>query len=80
MSLTTHVAVLAVVIIDLIFGAPAVGRFGGGYAATAFEFVIILGYVIFVLQWGVPWGKREKDDSYTAKVDSGNRSLLTCKL
>ena len=54
---------LAVVIIDLIFGAAAVGRFGGGYAATAFEFIIILGYVLFILQWGVPWGKREEDDS-----------------
>ena len=63
MSLTTHVAVLAVVIIDLIFGAAAVGRLGGPYAATAFEFIIILGYVLFVLQWGVPWGKREEDDS-----------------
>ena len=63
MSLTTHLAVLAVVIIDLIFGAAAVGRFGGGYADAAFEFIIILGYVLFVLQWGVPWGKREEDDS-----------------
>lgn len=63
MSLTTHLAVLAIVIIDLIFGAAFVGRFGGGYAATAFEFIIILGYIIFVLQWSVPWGKREEDDS-----------------
>ena len=63
MSLTTHLAVFAILIIDLIFGAAAVGRFGGPYAATAFEFITILGYVIFVLQWGVPWGKREEDDS-----------------
>ena len=63
MSLTTHLAVFAILIIDLILGAAAVDHFGGRYAATAFEFITILGYVIFVLQWGVPWGKREEDDS-----------------
>ncbi len=63
MSLTTHLAVFAILIIDLIFGSAAVDRFGGRYAATAFEFIIILGYVLFVLQWGVPWGKREEDGS-----------------
>ena len=63
MSFTTHLAVFAILVIDLIFGSPAVDRLGGGYAATAFEFIIILGYVLFVLQWGVPWGKREEDDS-----------------
>ena len=63
MSLTTHLAVFAVLIIALIFGAAAVDRFGGRYAATAFEFTLILGYVLFVLQWGVPWGKREEDGS-----------------
>ncbi len=61
MSLTTHLAVFAILIIDLIFGSAAVDRFGGRYAATAFEFIIILGYVLFVLQWGVPWNKRKDD-------------------
>ena len=63
MSLTTHLAVFAILMIALLFGSEAVDRLGGRYAATAFEFITILGYVIFVLQWGVPWGKREEDDS-----------------
>ena len=48
-------------VLDLVLGGQAVRAFGGRYAATAFEFVIILGYVIFFLQWGVPWGQRDED-------------------
>ena len=62
MSLITHLAVLGLLVLDLIVGAPVIDRFGGRYAAMGFEFVIILGYVLFVLQWGVPWGRKESDD------------------
>ena len=63
MSLTMHVAVLGLVILDLLLGGSAVKEYGGQLALTAFEFVTILGYIIFVLQWGVPWGQREQDDN-----------------
>ena len=62
MSLTMHLAVFSLVIVDLLVGGWAVGKLGGRYATTAFEFITILGYIIFVLQWGVPWGQRERDD------------------
>ncbi len=62
MSLTTHLAVFAVLILDLLLGGQAIRAVGGRFAATAFEFAVILGYVIFVLQWGVPWGRRGQDD------------------
>ncbi len=62
MSLTMHLAVFVLVVVDLLVGGWAVGRLGGRYATTAFEFITILGYIIFVLQWGVPWGQGERDD------------------
>ena len=62
MSLIAHLAVLALLILDLLIGAPVVAGFGGRFAAMAFEFGIILGYVLFVLQWAVPWGRREGED------------------
>ncbi len=62
MSLTMHLAVFALVVVDLLVGGWAVGNLGGQRATTAFEFITILGYIIFVLQWGVPWGQREQDD------------------
>jgi hypothetical protein len=62
MSLTTHVAVLSLLVLDLLVGGSAVERYLGHFGLTAFEFVMILGYIIFVLQWGVPWGQRENDD------------------
>ncbi len=62
MSLTMHLAVLVLLVIDLLVGGWAAGKLGGHYATTAFEFVMILGYITLVLQWGVPWGRRERDD------------------
>lgn len=62
MSLITHLAVLGLLVVDLIFGAAVLDRFWGRWAALGFEFLIILGYVLFVLQWSVPWGRREGDD------------------
>jgi hypothetical protein len=56
MSLVTHVAVLGVVVLDLIFGASLVQHFAGSWAAVGFEFIIILGYVLLVLQL-TPWRK-----------------------
>jgi hypothetical protein len=62
MSLITHVAVLGLLIVDLLVGSVVIGGFLNRGAATGFEFVLILGYIAFVLQWGVPWGRREGDD------------------
>ena len=63
MSLTMHLAVFVLVVVNLLVGGSAAGRLGGSYATMAFEFITILGYIIFILQWGVPWGQREGDDS-----------------
>lgn len=62
MSLTMHLAVFALLVVDLLVGGQAAGRLAGHYATTGFEFITILGYIIFVLQWGVPWGQGERDD------------------
>ncbi|MDZ4278266.1 MAG: hypothetical protein U1B78_03910 [Dehalococcoidia bacterium] len=62
MPLVAHLAVLGVLVLDLILGATVVRHFWGRWAATGFEFVLILGYVLFFLQWGVPWGHRGEDE------------------
>ena len=62
MPLVMHIAILGLLVLDLIVGATIAQRFVGGWAATGFEFLLILGYVVFVLQWGVPWANREGDD------------------
>ena len=62
MSLTMHLAVFVLVVVNLLVGGSAAGRLGGHYATMAFEFITILGYIIFILQWGVPWGQGERDD------------------
>ncbi len=62
MSLSMHLAVFGLLVVDLLVGGWAVGRLGGHYATTAFEFVVILGYIVFVLQFAVPWGQKERDD------------------
>ena len=63
MSLYSHLAVLAALIIDLTLGAALVDNLLGHYPAVGFEFLIILGYILFVLQWGLPWERRERGDS-----------------
>ena len=73
MSLTMHLVVLAVLILDLLLGGQAMRAIGGRFAATAFEFAVILGYVIFVLQWGVPWGQRGQDDGGRDKGGQSDR-------
>ena len=49
MTLFAHLAVLGLVVVDLVVGAPVVGRFGGRWAAVGFEFAIVLGYILLVL-------------------------------
>ena len=49
--------------LDLAIGGWAIGKLGGRFAAYGFEFVMILGYIIFILQFGVPWGDRDRGDS-----------------
>ena len=61
MSFISHVAVLALLVVDLIFGGGLVARFGGRWATMGFEFVLILGYALFVLQM-VPWRRGQGPD------------------
>lgn len=49
MSLVAHLAVLGLVLLDLMLGSPAVGRFAGRWAAIGFEFAVVLGYLLLVL-------------------------------
>ena len=63
MPLAMHIVILGLVVLDLIVGATIAQRFVGRWAATGFECVLILGYIVVVRQWGVPWGRREGDDS-----------------
>jgi hypothetical protein len=54
MSIFSHVAVLGLLVLDLLFGGQMIERFGGRFAVIGFEFVLILGYALFVLQL-LPW-------------------------
>ncbi len=54
MSLISHLAVLGLVVIDLVVGSPVVGHLAGRWAAIGFEFAILVGYVLLILQW-LPW-------------------------
>ena len=63
MSLTMHFVALTLLVLDLAVGGWAIGRLGGHFAAYGFEFVMIFGYIIFILQWGVPWGERNREDN-----------------
>ena len=63
MSLTMHLVAFGLLVVDLAVGGWAIGRLGGHYAASGFEFAMIFGYIVFVLQWGVPWGPRDREDS-----------------
>jgi hypothetical protein len=54
MSLISHLGVLALLVLDLAVGAPIVDKLAGRWALIGFEFLLILGYVLCVLQWQ-PW-------------------------
>jgi hypothetical protein len=60
MSPISHLLVLGLVAIDLFFGGELVRRFGGRWATIAFEFALILGYLLIVLQL-LPW-RRDSDN------------------
>ena len=54
MSLIGHLGALALLVIDLAVGGPVVSRLAGRWALIGFEFVLILGYMLLVLQLA-PW-------------------------
>ena len=54
MSLIAHLGTLALLVLDLAVGGPLISRFAGRWALIGFEFVLILGYMLLVLQL-VPW-------------------------
>ena len=54
MSLFAHLATLALVILDLAVGGPVVHHLAGRWGLIGFEFLLILGYMLLVLQL-VPW-------------------------
>lgn len=62
MSFFGHLAILGLLVLDLALGAPIVDRVAGRWALIGFEFFLILGYVLFVLQlqpWRRPDSGRE---------------------
>ena len=61
MSIVVHLFVLALLLLDLFLGSPIVARYIGRWAAVAFEFLLILGYVLFVIQPGLPWRRQNPD-------------------
>lgn len=61
MPLAVHIAILGVLVLDLIFGGAAVDHLVGRLPAAGFEFLLILGYVIFVLRLFPPWRRREDE-------------------
>jgi len=54
MSFLAHVAVLGLLVLDLAVGGPVVGKLAGHWGVIGFEFLLILGYALFVLQVA-PW-------------------------
>jgi hypothetical protein len=54
MSLIAHLGTLALLVLDLALGGPLVSRYAGRWALAGFEFALILGYMLLVLQF-VPW-------------------------
>lgn len=54
MSLAAHVGVLGLLLVDLSIGGHVISHSLGRYPTMAFEFAIILGYVLCVLQF-FPW-------------------------
>jgi hypothetical protein len=54
MSLIGHLGTLALLVIDLAVGGPVVSRLAGRWGLIGFEFVLILGYMLLVLQFA-PW-------------------------
>jgi hypothetical protein len=58
MSLATHLAVLAALIVDLTLGGPLVRHLLGAWAVVLFELLLIAGYLLLVLRL-VPW-RRER--------------------
>jgi hypothetical protein len=62
MPLIVHLAVLGLLVLDLILGSILVQDLWGRWAAIGLEFLLILGYVAFFLQWGVPWGRGNDND------------------
>lgn len=54
MSLIAHLGTLGLLILDLALGGPLISRLAGRWALVGFEFLLILGYMLLVLQF-VPW-------------------------
>jgi hypothetical protein len=54
MSLIAHLGTLALLIVDLAVGGPLISRLAGRWGLIGFEFLLILGYMLLVLQL-LPW-------------------------
>ncbi len=54
MSLVAHLGTLGLLVLDLALGGPVVQHLIGRWGLIGFEFVLILGYMLLVLQF-VPW-------------------------
>ena len=54
MSFLAHLAVLGLLVLDLAAGGPVVDKVAGRWGLIGFEFLLILGYALFVLNLA-PW-------------------------
>jgi hypothetical protein len=54
MSLIAHLGTLAVLIVDLAVGGPLIDQLAGRWGLIGFEFLLILGYMLLVLEL-LPW-------------------------
>jgi hypothetical protein len=54
MSLIAHLGTLALLIVDLAIGGPLIDQLAGRWGLIGFEFLLILGYMLLVLQL-LPW-------------------------
>ncbi len=54
LNLTMHVLVLAALVVNLWVGGDLVEAWAGHLARVGFEGVLILGYLVLVLQMGLP--------------------------
>jgi hypothetical protein len=54
MSLIAHLGTLALLIVDLAVGGPLISHLAGRWGLIGFEFLLILGYMLLVLQL-LPW-------------------------
>lgn len=60
MSLSRHVVVLVALVVNLWIGGDLIEMWAGHIARSAFELLLILGYLVLVIEFQVPF-RRDRD-------------------